>query len=342
MKKNFLRHMGLCILSAVMIFASGCGAKVELTVNKDLSVDEYSQYYLTEQEIAQLINHFGPDVVEEPFHKVTINGKQYSRVIQEKNHHKKGEAEQFFAEINKKYIISEGSAFAGMEDGTEIGEGNALLQEGVPSIEFADAVVECPYPVYYTNGKVRQDGRTVDFDLRKLKEGEKFYAVFDKSLYDVDKVDFTGVKNNGIYNNFKKVAIKSKGVLTYVDYQEIKADYSSNSNSNSESMGVTTDGYKNWYFGTDGVYKLQTKLLNGKKKTVKFTIDTTKPKTNMKNKTYKKGVKITFSDKIAGMKSATLNGQKIKSGKKVNKAGSYKLVLTDKAGNTKKVSFKVK
>ena len=73
-----------------MIFASGCGAKVELTVNKDLSVDEYSQYYLTEQEIAQLINHFGPDVVEEPFHKVTINGKQYSRVIQEKNHHKWG------------------------------------------------------------------------------------------------------------------------------------------------------------------------------------------------------------------------------------------------------------
>ena len=62
----------------------------------------------------------------------------------------------------------------------------------------------------------------------------------------------------------------------------------------------------------------------------------------MKNNSYIIGVIFSFSDKIAGMKSATLNGQKIKSGKKVNKAGSYKLVLTDKAGNTKKVSFKVK
>lgn len=340
MRKIVLKRIGLCVISAIMVFASGCGAKVELTVNKDMSVDENSQYYLTEQEIAQLINHFGPDVTEEPFRKVTINGKKYAKVVHQKNHYNREDADLFFTEVNKKYLLSEGSFFAGMEDGTEIDEGNALLPGGIPSVDFADVTVVCPYPVYYTNGKVRPDGKTVDFDLRRREEGEKFYAVFDKSLYKVNKVDFTGVKNNGIYNKFKQVTIKSKGVLTYVNYQEIKADYKQNKKGEI-SEGVATDGYKNWYFGTDGVYKLQAKLLNGKLKTVKFTIDTTKPRTNIKNKTYKKGVKITFSDKIAGMKSATLNGQKIKSGKKATTPGSYELILTDKAGNTKKVNFNV-
>ena len=80
MRKIVLKRIGLCVISAIMVFASGCGAKVELTVNKDMSVDENSQYYLTEQEIAQLINHFGPDVTEEPFRKVTINGKKYAKI----------------------------------------------------------------------------------------------------------------------------------------------------------------------------------------------------------------------------------------------------------------------
>lgn len=340
MKKNGSNRIGLCVISAVMILASGCGAKVELTVNKDLSVEESSQYYLTDQEVSRLISHFGPDVVEEPFRKVTINGKQYSRVIQQNSHYKRGETEQFFTEINKKFFLADGSVYAGMADSGEDMENNELLQTGGASVDFADATVHCPYPVCYTNGKVRPNGKTVDFDLCKPKEGETLYAVFDKSLYDVDKVDFSGVKNNKIYNKYKKVSIKTKGVLTYVDYTEVKAD--EKEGDKVFSGGVSTDGYKNWYFGTDGVYKLQAKLLNGKMKRVKFTIDTTKPKTNMKDKTYKKGVKITFSDKIAGMKSATLNGKKIKSGKKVNQAGSYKLVLVDKAGNMKKVSFKVK
>lgn len=338
MKKNVLKRIGLCMISAVMLLASGCGARMEITVNKDLSVDDNVQYYLTEEEVSALISQFGPDVVEEPFRKVTINGKQYSRVIQKKEHYNPSETKQYFSEINKKFVLASSGV---LPDFSDVGEGNQLYPEEMAGVDFADAALTCPYPVYYTNGKVRPDGKTVDFDLTRIKEGETLYAVFDKSLYNIDKVEFSGVKNKGVYNKFKQVVVKTKGVLTYVNYTEVKADYKEITGG--ESIGGTnTDGYKNWYFGTDGVYKLHAQLLNGKKKTVEFTIDTTKPTTNMKNKTYKKGVKITFSDKIAGMKSATLNGQKIKSGRKVNKAGSYKLVLTDKAGNTKKVNFKVK
>lgn len=59
-------------------------------------------------------------------------------------------------------------------------------------------------------------------------------------------------------------------------------------------------------------------------------------------KTYKKTVKITFYDKQSGIKSAKLNNKKIKSGYKVKKNGSYKLVVTDNFGNKTTIKFKVK
>jgi hypothetical protein len=73
-------------------------------------------------------------------------------------------------------------------------------------------------------------------------------------------------------------------------------------------------------------------------------IDTKKPTVSgVKNgKTYKKAVTITFSDDGSGVKSAKLNGKSIKSGKTVSASGSYKLVVTDKAGNKKTIKFKIK
>jgi hypothetical protein len=73
-------------------------------------------------------------------------------------------------------------------------------------------------------------------------------------------------------------------------------------------------------------------------------IDTKKPTiSGVKNgKTYKNAVTITFSDDGSGVKSAKLNGKSIKSGNTVSASGSYKLVVTDKAGNKKTVKFKIK
>lgn len=73
-------------------------------------------------------------------------------------------------------------------------------------------------------------------------------------------------------------------------------------------------------------------------------LDKTKPVVKgVKNKkTYMKLVKITFSDKESGINKATLNGKKIKNGKKVTKKGSYTLKVYDKAGNVNKMTFKVK
>ncbi len=73
-------------------------------------------------------------------------------------------------------------------------------------------------------------------------------------------------------------------------------------------------------------------------------IDDVKPSiTGVKNnKTYKVSVTVKFSDKGSGIKSATLNGSKIKSGTKITAKGKYKLVVKDKAGNENSISFTVK
>lgn len=73
-----------------------------------------------------------------------------------------------------------------------------------------------------------------------------------------------------------------------------------------------------------------------------FTIDKKPATVNVKkNKTYKKGKKITFKDS-SGISSAKLNSKKIKSGTTIKKVGTYKLVIIDNAGNKKSISFKIK
>ncbi len=79
------------------------------------------------------------------------------------------------------------------------------------------------------------------------------------------------------------------------------------------------------------------------RKTPSFYVDHKKPiiKGVKQNKVYRKPVKISFSDNI-GVKTATLNGKKIRSGRKVSKKGTYQLIVTDRAGNKTKVKFRLK
>ncbi|MBP3326608.1 MAG: hypothetical protein J6L77_09355 [Coprococcus sp.] len=72
-------------------------------------------------------------------------------------------------------------------------------------------------------------------------------------------------------------------------------------------------------------------------------IDTTKPtvKGVKNNKRYKKKVTIKYYDKASGIKKATLNGKRIKSGKKVTRKGKYVLKVWDKAGNVRVIKFRI-
>ncbi len=319
-------------LAIFVLAVSGCGAKTEVTVNEDLSVDKNSQYYLTREEVSRLTKQLDGEPAMEPFESAVINGEQYYKVMQDSEHYRANHTEEIFSELNKKYAVVTSSELEEMWQSQ--GENSPFAEKR--RINFADASVTFPYPVYETNGKVREDGRTVDFNLLSVKKGEPLYAVFDESVCRADRVDILGVGNNKIYNQHKEAYIRTGGVIEKVTVTENGSDVWKT------NMAVSTDGYKNWYFATDGEYQMKVQLVSGKTARVKFTIDTTAPQTSVKSKTYKNKVKITYFDKISGIKSAKLNGKKIKSGMVVKRPGRYKLVLTDRAGNEKKVIFHVK
>ena len=92
----------------------------------------------------------------------------------------------------------------------------------------------------------------------------------------------------------------------------------------------------------EGKYNLKVVSTSGKKTTREIIIDKTKPTTNVKNTTYNKKIKITFSDKLSGIKSAKLNNKNIKANTIISKTGKYTLVIIDNAGNKKNVQFVLK
>lgn len=207
-----------------------------------------------------------------------------------------------------------------------------------------------------------------------MKKGTYYVTVNNKSLFDfqgqvnilayaipLDKVFNITTKINSTKN---KATVSMNNVLgTLVDYVEYQKGSVSLSNVNNQAYWkskIVADLYQ----GSENAYVLKsvnekysfTAKTNGYytimiqsgaarySKVIKVAgIDTKKPTVKgVKNKKiYKRAVKITFKD-ASGIKKATLNGKKIKSGKKVKKNGSYKLKVTDKAGNTRTVKFKVK
>lgn len=74
------------------------------------------------------------------------------------------------------------------------------------------------------------------------------------------------------------------------------------------------------------------------------SIDQTKPSiTGVKNgKVYKRAVTVKFFDAQSGVRSAMLNGRKIRSGSKIKTPGAYRVEVVDRAGNRATVKFCIK
>lgn len=111
-----------------------------------------------------------------------------------------------------------------------------------------------------------------------------------------------------------------------------------------ETRKVYLSGKDTYFIGIDGGYSVNCQWVSVKYRlTDNKSSDTTKPTVSgVKNgKTYKKSVKIIYKD-ASGIKSAKINGKRFKSGKIVSKNGSYTITVTDKAGNTRTVRFKIK
>lgn len=155
-----------------------------------------------------------------------------------------------------------------------------------------------------------------DVDNKVLKPFE--VSIFKGSLqnkvvdsYDVyDSMDFDSIVKNGVVKSY------FKGEDTYLV---------------AINGGEYFDDQANNQWGTI-IYRLSDKPNDVNLPTIKGIKE---------GKVYNKAVTIKYSD-ASGIKSAKLNGKKFSSGKKVSKKGSYKVIVKDKAGNTRIVRFKIK
>lgn len=318
------KKTGFVAMVCMMLLATqGCGFEEQMEIFPDGSSQVTVHTYSTEEEENALLKEAGYAGVSFSA-MMAIYGFTYEgeEVINDKEHHKYTQTQilnaeetssQFVVKNEDKAVID----YAGLNSLAELEEIGAK----VDSCDFNRASIKFPNTIIKSNVEAEAD--TIKMDLNSKFSGDRVYATFKEGVAEKKDLTVTGASNNKYYKKNVTVKAKSSGVITQFRV-----------NNNPQEI----DSYKTT---SDGVYKVNIKLASGVTKTVKFTVDKTKPTTNVKAKTYKKSVKITFKDKVSGIKTATLNKKKIKSGKTVTKAGSYTLVLKDKAGNSKTVKFKI-
>lgn len=331
MKKRILAVMllGIALLT-------GCSVEQKLKINADFSSTVDMDMYTTAEEenaIVQSLSEMGMTEVTsyadlmsqmEFTYKGTqmINGVSNS-IYTSTDTMTAQETKSSFVELSAERAVYDISQQA--ETATE--QASGATDGDINDMGFFYMTITYPFAVGKANGEIQADGCTVKYDIKTLQNQKvsRLYALSKSALAASDKITIQGAKDKKAYRKSITIQVGAKSAVT--------------------SFTVNGKQQPNNKFTADknGKYKVVVQTATGLKKQISFCIDKQKPTTNIKNKkTYKKTVKITFKDKISGIKKATLNGKKIKSGKKVKKNGKYTLKLYDKAGNVKTVKFTIK
>ncbi len=330
MKKKLLLLAGMLVL---MLAFTSCGMDMKAVINEDLSSTQEATIYYSEDELKEMIE--GEDITFEEatadLTPVEIDGKMYYGTT-ETEKLSATDTKEDFVDLTKQHMVIQSWAEPQGEFFDEM------------DVEFVNYAITLPAKVVKTNLTVADDGKTVLVTKDDFYKKQTLYAIYNKDAAASKSITYSGVTKGKIYKVKKYLTITSKNVIK-------KVAITRNGKTFKDTDYYEKDGklydnvYNKFAFVKDGKYTVKTTLVNGAVKSTNFTVDKTKPTTNMKAKTYKKkkaGYKITFKDATSGVKSATLNGKKIKSGKIVKNTGSYTLVITDKAGNKKTVKFKIK
>lgn len=320
-------------LAAVLLgigLLTGCSCEEILVINPDLSSQAELAVYTTPEEEKELMQEQGGETTYDTMMTKMgfqaagtreINGKLNSKYTYRQNQGVTETKDAFVELTNQKAVMN-----ISAESESRSENGNSSSSMDIEDMELYHLVVKHPFQVAATNGTLQADGYTVVYDLKKMHvdKVQRAYAMSASELSKSDVITIKGVKNKKAYKKPVTVKVSSEGALT---------TFTVNGKNQTENS---------YYAKMDGKYKVVAKTASGKKKSLTFYVDTKKPATNIKNnKTYNKTVKITFKDKTSGIKKATLNGKKIKSGKKVKKNGTYTLKITDKAGNARIVKFAI-
>lgn len=199
-----------------------------------------------------------------------------------------------------------------------------LLQAELQNADMQMAIT-FPYSVADTNGTIQKDHQTVVWKMKQIDQSERLYALFRTSNSSVAPA-YTGAENGKAYNTGVSLKITSENLLERVKI-------------NNE---VTQSDFM--FLSEEGVYTITAADINGNRSHLSFRIDKTKPViSGVKHaRTYQNARTIRFSDpQGSGIQSAVLNGSPIKTGKRVYKKGTYRLNVTDRAGNQKSIMFKI-
>lgn len=193
-------------------------------------------------------------------------------------------------------------------------------------------------PVTGTNGTIDPaNPNRVTWVNRDMNKKKTFWATTSTAA---GTAKTTSVKNNKIYKKQKTIKVNNAGNLARMTLG--KKD-------SIDGAVVSTKTLKTGaVVKANGFYELTIWSKDGKCQKVNFVIDKKKPTiSGAKNgKTYKKSVTLKFKDAHSGIKSVTVNGKKISakkySGYTIKKNGKYKIVVTDKAGNKKTITIRIK
>lgn len=197
-----------------------------------------------------------------------------------------------------------------------------LKSEGV----VINVSITMPSPITDSNGVVA--GNTATWDISKLPDDNKLLAVTNGTPIASDTVapTISGVEDNGIYRKRVTVVGTDDVSLPSLSLNGIRL--------NTNKLPIATSG-RYTVIATDA---------NNNTATVKFIVDTKKPKImGIKNgKVSTKSVTLKFSDNM-GVKSAKVNGKSVNKKKiTLKKAGRYVVKVTDIAGNVTTVKFQIK
>lgn len=207
-----------------------------------------------------------------------------------------------------------------------VGDSSEMNEEEAKEIIYMEITVTFAEPICKNNGgTLSNDNKTITWDMGDLIKNEDLYATTTASAKKAASVN---VAKNKIYKKVQTIKVKSGTATVYMD------------------DAIVTSGKTK---AKNGQHTLLIMNQNGTKKSFSFTVDTKAPtiKGIKNNKTYKKNVKLTFSDDVSGIKKVTVNGKKIsnkavKNGYTVKKNGKYTVKATDKAGNVKTMKFTIK
>lgn len=305
MRRAKLLAIGL--LSAVLL--AGCGADLDISISDNNATVNQTTYFTPSEKEAM------KDTSDLQLEEVERNGTTYYANKQSKTLSKEEFRENGVGIFTDKYVA--------------LAVANGL--------DFYDVTLTTPFKIVAGNGTFAGDN-SMKFDYSSVggrpqhNSQDIYYATADEALLHGEDITVTGVKDSGKYKAAKTIKYRSDDGIV-------------------KSVAVTSNGRTDYsdpttgevYLSGTGKYNIEFTLVGGKKSKMTVWIDTNKPKANVSNNgVYSKGKKLTFSDKGTGLKSATLDGKTVKSGKKLTKAGSHRLVLTDKAGNKTTIRFTVK